>query len=67
MLATLIESAFGQLSFLASGLTPTATAHLNINYKKPVKCNEDYMIECSIDKIENRKVYMKATIYDHKK
>ncbi|CAD8160604.1 unnamed protein product [Paramecium octaurelia] len=67
LLATLIDNAFGQLSYLASGQIPTATANLNINYRKPVKTNHDYMITAEIDKIEGRKVFLKATIYDQDK
>lgn len=64
LLATLIDNAFGQLSTVATGLSPTATANLNINYRKPVKIHQDYMITCEVEKVDGRKVHVKAKIYD---
>lgn len=52
------------MTILASGLNPTATANLKVDYKRPVHTNQDYMITCEVDKIEGRKVYVKATIFD---
>lgn len=46
MVKRLIDNAFGHVSIVAFGLEPSATANLNINYRKPLKTNQDYMIAC---------------------
>ncbi|CAD8148309.1 unnamed protein product [Paramecium octaurelia] len=64
LLATIIDNAFGQLSFLAAGFVPTATANLQVDYKKPIKLNEDYLITCEVQNIQGRKVFLKAVVQD---
>lgn len=63
LLATMVDNAFGQLSTLAAG-KPCATANLSVNYRKPVKVNEDYMINCEVERVEGRKIFLKAQIVD---
>lgn len=50
---------------LSNDLKPCATANLNINYKKPVKVGEEYIIKMEVSKIDGRKVYIAARVEDH--
>ncbi|KAL4499030.1 hypothetical protein ABPG72_016932 [Tetrahymena utriculariae] len=65
-LATIIDNLYGYLGTLSNDLKPCATANLNINYKKPVKVGEEYIIKLEVSKIDGRKVYITAKIEDHK-
>lgn len=46
--ATLIDNLFGYMGTLINGLEPVATANLSINYKKPIKVNQEYMLLCDV-------------------
>ncbi|CAD8090046.1 unnamed protein product [Paramecium sonneborni] len=67
LLATLIDNAFGQLSFLATGFIPSVTANLQLNFKETIHTNKDYLISCEVEKIQGRKVFLKAVVYDKDK
>lgn len=60
----MIDNLFGYLGTLANELKPCATATLSINYKKPVRVGEEYIIKVHVDKIEGRKVYLSARVED---
>lgn len=55
---------FGYLGTLAGDFKPCATATLQINYKKPVKVGEEYIIKLAVDKIDGRKINIKAIVED---
>ncbi|CAD8070089.1 unnamed protein product [Paramecium primaurelia] len=65
LLATLIDNAFGQLSFLTTGFIPTATANLQLNFNQTIHTNKDYLISCEVEKVQGRKVFLKAKVYDN--
>ncbi|CAK86849.1 unnamed protein product (macronuclear) [Paramecium tetraurelia] len=67
LLATLIDNAFGQLSFLATGFIPSVTANLQLNLNKTIHTNKDYLISCEVEKVQGRKVFLKAIVYDNDK
>jgi thioesterase superfamily protein 4 len=46
--ATLIDSIFGYLGTLVNDLSPVATANLNLNYKKPIKVEKEYLLNCEV-------------------
>lgn len=52
----------------AHGLGKTAnifTANLNVNYRRPLPCNSEYLIEVTVERVEkSKKVFLNAVVYD---
>lgn len=49
---------------LINGLEPVATANLSINYKKPIKVNQEYMLLCDVVEEQGKKIRLRAKIID---
>lgn len=64
--ATLIDNMMGTLSGIVSDYKPSATAYLNINYKKPIFTGKEYLMVCSVNKMEGKKNFMKIEIFNEK-
>jgi len=64
--ATIIDNVLGVLSGLVSDYQPSATAYLNVNYKKPIKTGHEYMMVAEVEKIQGKKNFLKVSIVNEK-
>ena len=63
--ATIIDECCGALSYLLFDYSPSATAYLNITYKKPIKLNEEHYIKIKLKKQEKeKKNFMEFKVYN---
>lgn len=61
--ALLLDQTFGWL-FVSSGLPLAVTASLTINYKAKISAPGVVIVKAKIDKLESRKMYFSAEVYD---
>ncbi|KAF9157422.1 hypothetical protein DFQ26_008735 [Actinomortierella ambigua] len=64
MLGTILDEATGFIALPNLPLRIGFTAALNINYRKPVKADQFVMVVAEFERLEGRKGYTKAAIYD---
>ncbi|KAG0224060.1 hypothetical protein BGW42_005388 [Actinomortierella wolfii] len=64
MLGTILDEATGFIALPNLPLRIGFTAALNINYRKPVKADQFVMVTAEFERLEGRKGYTKAAIYD---
>eukprot|EP00270_Netrium_digitus_P015247 TRINITY_DN5317_c0_g1_i1.p1 TRINITY_DN5317_c0_g1~~TRINITY_DN5317_c0_g1_i1.p1 ORF type:complete len:207 (-),score=48.32 TRINITY_DN5317_c0_g1_i1:56-676(-) len=62
-IAFAFDESFGIL-FASLCLGMGLTANLNVNYRKPFMANSNGCLHASIDKVEGRKVYLRAVLQD---
>jgi len=62
--ATLFDNVSGALAFYVHGMNPSATAYLNVTYKKPLKVDQEYVMVTEVKKIEGNKAFIEGTIRD---
>ena len=47
------------------GAAKIFTAKLTVNYRRPVKLNGTYLVECKVTKVERvKKIWLECTVYD---
>lgn len=63
-LSTLLDNISGALTFVASDFKPCMTAYLNMNFRKPVMIGKEYVATIEVDKIEDRKLFLKGKVVD---
>ncbi|KAI5952366.1 hypothetical protein KGF54_003232 [Candida jiufengensis] len=63
LLATLLDELTCRVGFLNFKSKRGVTANLNINYKKPTKCESWVAIKCTVMKKIGRKCWVKGEIY----
>jgi len=63
--STLFDNLAGSLAFLVADYKPAVTAYLNVAYKKPLKIGKEYIGVVEVDKIEDRKIFLKGKIVDN--
>ncbi|KAF9974057.1 hypothetical protein BGZ73_002677 [Actinomortierella ambigua] len=64
MLGTILDEATGFVALPNLPLRIGFTAALNINYRKPVKADQFVMVTAEFERLDGRKGYTKAAIYD---
>eukprot|EP01138_Halocafeteria_seosinensis_P002211 gb/GECG01002263.1/.p1 GENE.gb/GECG01002263.1/~~gb/GECG01002263.1/.p1 ORF type:complete len:205 (+),score=27.05 gb/GECG01002263.1/:1-615(+) len=62
-IASVFDDVFGVL-FFALRMGTGFTANLNVNYKLPIPAGRDVLYQVELQKVEGRKVQLKAFIYD---
>lgn len=62
--STLFDNLAGTLAFTVCGLSPAATAYLNVTYKKPMKIGKEYILIVEVSKLEGKKIFIKGKFID---
>lgn len=63
-LGLLFDTIFGTGSLLLTDLRKLRTAYLNINYRKITPIEKELRYECTLDRVEGRKVFMTGRLLD---
>eukprot|EP00071_Canis_lupus_P024241 XP_013976188.1 acyl-coenzyme A thioesterase THEM4 isoform X1 [Canis lupus familiaris] len=59
-IATMIDSALGMCAILTGGIA--MTANLNINFRRPIPLCSVVVINCQLDRVEGRKLFVSCNI-----
>mmetsp|Transcript_39020 Transcript_39020/g.50453 ORF Transcript_39020/g.50453 Transcript_39020/m.50453 type:complete len:253 (+) Transcript_39020:85-843(+) len=59
--ALAFDNMMGWAAFLA-GFTEAFTVNMNVQYKKPVLCDQTYIMHVTVTKIEGRKAFLNGTL-----
>lgn len=59
-IATILDTVFGVLLWQLK--MNIATANLSVDYKKFIKIQTEVIIECHVEKVENRKIYVSGKL-----
>jgi len=62
--ATLFDNVAGILAHCVHDLSPSATAYLNIQYKKPLQVGKEYVLKMEVKSIDGKKAYLDGIIMD---
>lgn len=62
LIFTLLDNMAGEVASIATGLEPIVTAYLNTEYFKPLEINKGYISILEVQKVENRKIFIKGSI-----
>lgn len=62
LICTLFDTNLSHVSTMSTQLKPAMTAYLNVSYKKPLIVNRKYFMITELDRIEDRKVFVKGRI-----
>lgn len=62
MVATALDDTFGALLYVLR--KPAVTAHLGVDFRRPVLLHTDYAVTVWSDRIEGRKLYMRGEMRD---
>lgn len=60
--ATILDEALAYIAFPALPNNIGFTANLNINYKRPIMSDQWVVMKAKLDKLEDRKAYVSASI-----
>ncbi|CPZ50016.1 PaaI family thioesterase [Mycobacteroides abscessus] len=63
-LGLLFDTIFGTGSLLLTDLRKLRTAYLNINYRKITPIEKELRYDCTLDRVEGRKVFMTGRLLD---
>ncbi|NGX08374.1 hotdog domain-containing protein [Mycobacteroides franklinii] len=63
-LGLLFDTIFGTGSLLLTDLRKLRTAYLNINYRKITPIEKELQYDCTLDRVEGRKVFMTGRLLD---
>ncbi|KAJ1921018.1 hypothetical protein H4219_000876 [Mycoemilia scoparia] len=66
MIATMFDEMTARPALLNLPRYTGFTAYLNVNYRLPVLADQVLTIECGVDRIDGRKVFVKGVLKDHK-
>ena len=60
----MVDNIFGYLASFISGLDAIATANIDVNYKKPIYVDKEYLLICYVTELSGRKIKLAAKIVD---
>ncbi|XP_061462225.1 acyl-coenzyme A thioesterase THEM4-like isoform X1 [Rhineura floridana] len=59
-IATILDATLGKCAIQVAGMV--MTAHLSINYKSPIPLGSVVLVDCKLDQMEGRKVFMTGQV-----